>query len=65
VAEETEEEADLVGLCFGFDLECCTGDLAGRVDSLSEGLNKLLEKCKGDSELNLCTKAEVALSISI
>lgn len=57
--EETEEEADLVGLCFGF----FAGEIVGRFPSLSDG-HKLLEKCKGDSGSNLWPKAEVALSIS-
>lgn len=64
MAEEAEEEADLEGLCFGFDFECCTGDLAGRCESLSDGLNKLLENCKGDSEPGLFTNAVAVLFIS-
>lgn len=65
---EPVEEADLVGLCFGFDFGSGAGDLAGAgigmFESLSDGTNKPLEKCKGESELSLCTKDEVALSIS-
>jgi hypothetical protein len=63
VTEEVEE-ADLVGLCFGFDFGSGARDLAGTFESLSDGTNKPLEKCKGESELSLCTKEEVAVSIS-
>lgn len=58
--EEADDEVDLVGLWFGF----CTEDMAGKIVSLSDGLYKLLLKCKGESPPNLCTNVEVALSIS-